>query len=283
VDTTPLGQGVLGWPAEERHADRYGLIHLSAVPDTANFTPVPFNTAPVGAHGHLVAVVLETRPSPHIGDLSRGVGPCTPTVGEQITLGIGTLFVVPWRWGFSLIGVKPDEDRHHDWMDPAALYRCHHQTVRLELRHDGTPPNDARQYGSSYSDSANLDLSQLAERLMTDLVARAADPDSGLPAHAHYSAAVNPPRRTIVLAVFGLTDEEIYGHPDASAGHLISHYAQPVLDAHNWMNPGNPDDYRFTATVVAFDQAGQRRLVDRGRGPGTVSVITTDRPGWWHV
>lgn len=283
MDTTVLGRGVLGWPAEERHSDRYGLIHLNAIPDTAHFTPASFDSAPVGAHGRLVAVVLETRPSPHIGDFGRAVGPAMPTVGEEITLGAGTLFVVPWRWGFSLVGVKPDEDRSHDWMDPAALFRCHHQTVRLELRYDATSANHGRCYGSSYPDTAGLDLPQLAERLMAELVTRSADPDSGLPAHASYSAAVNPPRRTIVLAVFGLTDEEIYDHSDAPAGSVITHHAQPILDAHNWTNPGDPNDHRFTTTLVAFDQAGQTRLIDQGRGPGSVCVITTDRDGWWHA
>ncbi len=195
MDTIVLGQGVLGWPADERHSDRYGLIHLNAIPDSAHFTPLQFDTALVGTHGHLVAVVLETRPSPHIGDFGRAVGPSTPTVGDEIALGTGTLCVVPWRWGFSLVGVKPDEDRSHDWMDPAALYRCHHQTIRLELRHDTASANNGRCYGSSYSETAGLDLPELAKRLMADLVAHAADPDSGLPAHARYSAAVNPLRR----------------------------------------------------------------------------------------
>jgi hypothetical protein len=283
MDITVLGQEVLGWSAEERHCDRYGLIHLNAIPDTAHFSPASFDSAPVGARGHLVAVVLETRRSPHIGDFARAVGPSTPIMGEEATLGTGTLFIAPWRWGFSLIGVKPDENRSHDWMDPAALYRCHHQTVRLELRCGAESATNGRCYGSSYADTAGLDLPQLAERLMAELVTRAADPDSGLPAHARYSAAVNPPRRTIVLAVFGLDDEEIYDHPDAPDGAVITHHVQPILDAHNWTNPANPNDYRFTTTIVAFDQAGQTRLIDRGRGPGTVCVITTDRDGWWHA
>lgn len=42
MDITVLGQGVFGWPAEERHSDRYGLIHLNAIPDTAHFNPLPF-------------------------------------------------------------------------------------------------------------------------------------------------------------------------------------------------------------------------------------------------
>lgn len=206
-------------------------------------------------------------------------------MGEAITFGTGTLLIVPWRWGPSLIGVKPDQDRTHDWMDPAALYRCQHQTVRLELHLDAPAANGARCYGSSYPDITTLDLPQLAEELMAELVTRAADPDSGLPVHTTYSAAVNPPRAapSIVLAVFGLTDEDIYDNPDALAGAVITYHAQPILDAHNWTNPHDRTDYRFTATLVAFDHAGQTKLVDRGRGPGTVCVITEDRDGWWNT
>jgi hypothetical protein len=32
------------------------------------------------------------------------------------------------------VGLAPDDRRHADWLDPRALYRCHNQTVRLELR-----------------------------------------------------------------------------------------------------------------------------------------------------
>jgi hypothetical protein len=284
MDTIVLGEGVLGWPAEERQTDRYGLIHLNPGANTDDsFAPHVFDTAHAGAHGRLVAVVLETRPSRHVGDWARALGPTTPEVGEETTLGTGTLLIVAWRWGPSLIGVKPDQDRNHDWLDPAALYRCHHQTVRLELRPDGTAVHDPRCYGSSYPDTADLDLPQLAEKLMAELITRAADPDNGLPVHAEYSAAVNPARRTIILAVFGLTDEEIYDHPDAPAQTVITHHAQPILDAHNWTNTHDPNDYRFTATLVVFDHAGQAKLADRGRGPGTVRVITEDRDGWWNA
>ena len=34
MDTIVLGEGVLGWAAEERQSNRYGLIHLNAVADT---------------------------------------------------------------------------------------------------------------------------------------------------------------------------------------------------------------------------------------------------------
>lgn len=283
MDTIVLGAGVLGWPATERQTDRYGFIHLNPGADD-DFAPHRFDVVHAGTHGRLVAVVLETRPSPHIGDWARAFATTTPEVGEEITLGTGTLLVISSPCLPFLIGVKPDQDRPHNWMDPAALYRCHYQTVRLELHPDAAPAtNGARCYGSSYPDTATLDLPQLAEQLMAELVTRAADPDSGLPIHATYSAAVNPSRRTIVLAVFGLTDEDIYDHPDAPAGVVITHHAQPILAAHNWTNTHDPTDYRFTATVVAFDHAGQAKLVDRGRGPGTVCVITDDRDGWWNA
>ncbi|WP_030472510.1 hypothetical protein [Lentzea aerocolonigenes] len=32
------------------------------------------------------------------------------------------------------VGLAPDDDRDTDWLDPRALYRCHNQTVRLEVR-----------------------------------------------------------------------------------------------------------------------------------------------------
>lgn len=68
-----------------------------------------------------------------------------PTVGDQITLGTGTLFVAASPDGITEIGLTPDDARAHDWLDPHALYRCHSQTVRLEFRPDpdngtGTTP-----------------------------------------------------------------------------------------------------------------------------------------------
>ncbi|WIV57911.1 hypothetical protein [Amycolatopsis nalaikhensis] len=80
--------------------------------------------------------MLETRPSVHCGDLTRGLAPTTPAVGEQITLGSGTVFTEPDPdTGLpTAVGLVPDDGRDEDWLDPRALYRCHNQTVRLELR-----------------------------------------------------------------------------------------------------------------------------------------------------
>ncbi len=80
-----------------------------------------------------MAHIIETRQSQHIGDIFRGIGPSTPTAGDAITLGAGTLFT-EMDDGVPRIGVTPDDGRETDWMDPRALYRCHSQTVRLEFR-----------------------------------------------------------------------------------------------------------------------------------------------------
>lgn len=141
ADIVILGTGALNWHADERRTDRYGTVHLnhnnpSAVHHDDEATPGPerFDNAPVGAHGRLVAVIVDTRPTSHIGDLAHGVAPQPAPVGAEITLGTGTLFVEASRYGNTEIGVRPDDGRDHAWLDPAALYRCHDQTVRLELR-----------------------------------------------------------------------------------------------------------------------------------------------------
>ncbi|MBB5157445.1 hypothetical protein [Saccharopolyspora phatthalungensis] len=133
MDTVVLGTGRLYWDSDERRTDRYGTVCLTRA--TRDHTPdlVTFDAAPVGMHGHLVAVVLATRPSPHSGDWARGLYPSTPTVGEEISLGPGRLFLAASHHGNTNIGVKPDDGRDRDWLNPTALYRCHSQTVRLEL------------------------------------------------------------------------------------------------------------------------------------------------------
>jgi hypothetical protein len=91
-----------------------------------------YGETPEGAHGTLTAEILETRQSDHVGDMFRGIGPTTPDKGEVLTLGTGAL----WRgesYGAPTLGLKPDDGRDSDWLDPRALYRCHSQTVRLRF------------------------------------------------------------------------------------------------------------------------------------------------------
>jgi hypothetical protein len=137
MDIIVLGTGILLWPSHERISDRYGTVTLDSAPDGRGRTPAAFTDPPLGTHGRMVAVVLDTRHSPHCGDLVRGLRPRTPTVGDEVALGIGTLFTEDIGPVITEIGLRPDDDRAHDWLAPEALYRCHSQTVRLELRPSG--------------------------------------------------------------------------------------------------------------------------------------------------
>src|SRR5690606_39669086 len=82
-----LGQGLLTWPAAERHSDRYGTVCLTR--DEAPRSPyepvhfVDLDHSVDGLRGTLVAEVLQPRTSRHIGDLSRGLMPQPATVGER--------------------------------------------------------------------------------------------------------------------------------------------------------------------------------------------------------
>lgn len=128
MTTTVLGEGVLNWFSYERQCDRYGAVHLEAEPGEY----IAFPAAEAGPTGTLFAVIVQTRPAAHIGDLFRGIGPSKPEPGERIELGTGKLFTYP-EGSLPVVGVEPADGRDTDWMDPAALYRCHNQRVRLEF------------------------------------------------------------------------------------------------------------------------------------------------------
>lgn len=137
LTTVTIGEGRLSWRRGERISDRYGTVLLLAHGDSLSKTVayIDPDASMVGTVGSLVAVVLETRESTHIGDLFRGLFPSTPDVGDEIALGTGRLFVDPRDPdGFISIGLDPEDGRDSDWLDPARLYRAHEQTVRLEFR-----------------------------------------------------------------------------------------------------------------------------------------------------
>ena len=127
-----LGTGVLDWEREERISDRYGVIKLFDQPGEGK-RPIRLRHL-TEAHGRLVAVVREARDSPHIGDLFHRIFPSKPEVGEQITLGEGTLF-----FDADGVGLMPDDGRETLWLDIRSLYRVHNQTVTLFF--DATRPN----------------------------------------------------------------------------------------------------------------------------------------------
>lgn len=134
---TDLGTGVLTWDGAERRSDRYGAVWLmqDGCTATSRIDPVPqldvrAASGVVGQTGRLVAQVVDARESTHIGDLFRGIFPSKPSVGDRIVLGEGTLFLEPCSFGFT-VGLRPDDGRDADWLDPHALYRAHEQMVRL--------------------------------------------------------------------------------------------------------------------------------------------------------
>jgi len=123
-----LGKGFFNWPSAERRSDRYGTVWLLNEEDEE--TVLPMNRELSGKKGKLIVHILRTRQSSHIGDLFRGIFPQMPRLGEDIELGEGTLFFEECKWGFS-VGLKPDDERGNDWLDPKKLYRCHDQFVEL--------------------------------------------------------------------------------------------------------------------------------------------------------
>ncbi len=143
ADTGTLwrAEGWLSWPPGERRTDRYGLVSLFAwrptiTDDTPplDLTGVGGTALPAGVSTRLVATVLESAQSDHVGDLFRGIYPPkggTP-VGTVLVLGEGEPFVERDQYG-TYLGLRPTDGRKTDWLDPQVLYRLHGQRVRLDL------------------------------------------------------------------------------------------------------------------------------------------------------
>jgi hypothetical protein len=127
-----IGVGVLIWDREERVTDRYGYVWLMAeggnsLESIDDIYSVPLTKDLAGQRCRLVAHVIETRQSTHIGDIFSGVYPRTPNVGAEIILGIGILtFPVGQR-----VGLLPEDGRPDNWLDIRSLYDVHEQTVEL--------------------------------------------------------------------------------------------------------------------------------------------------------
>lgn len=137
---------MLTWQSSERVGDRYGAIYFAetgcAMPPGFGDTPANQSSwtldqaaidASVGKRGTLRAIAIETRESPHIGDMFHGVVPTTPDVGETMVLGTGTLGLdgAPAEDSSIQFLLRPADGRSTLWMDIRALYRCHEQTVQL--------------------------------------------------------------------------------------------------------------------------------------------------------
>ena len=131
TDRQHLATGWLQWPTKERRSDRYGTVRLFKFDPNENETSFSdYSDLPLGKYGKLIAEVIETQESSHIGDLFRGLVPQTPEVGESMVLGEGTLFTEADEWS-QVVGLHPLDDRGSDWLSPEVLYRLHDQRVHL--------------------------------------------------------------------------------------------------------------------------------------------------------
>lgn len=124
-----LGTGILNWDRGERVSDRYGFVKLFTA--IGSDETLLFDTIHKDKNGRLIAEVIQTRKSDHIGDMFHGVFPVTPDVGESIVLGEGNLTVDD-----DAVGLTPADGRETLWLDINKLYRAHLQTIKLYFEYE---------------------------------------------------------------------------------------------------------------------------------------------------
>jgi hypothetical protein len=133
-----IGKGILSWTRYERIGDRHGIVFLMQDGQTSetperNGVRLKYHNLH-GSKGKLIAKVIGQRNSKHIGDLFRGLFSETPELHEMIELGEGELFFEEFKGSsaiYDCVGLKPDDGRESDWLDPEKLYRAHEQLVEL--------------------------------------------------------------------------------------------------------------------------------------------------------
>ena len=186
-----IGRGVFSWDSTERRSNRYGSFHLADRPyDGEDREEVALDIQACrdlcGKRVHLVADVVATRESGHIGDVFLGIYPSKPQPGERIDLGVGVLDLTPsWEEGSYDIVLKPEDGRAELWIDPRQLYRLHDQTVNIHVEEtdapctpmaDLTPPKDGvildkdgdfqiKTHGKVLPDGASVKILPKIERL----------------------------------------------------------------------------------------------------------------------
>lgn len=138
-----------------------------------------------------------------------------------------------------------------------------------------------RHHGTSYSDTAELNLPELALWLLAELTVRGEDPHTGLPQQARYGALVNPRQRALFLHVFGL--DIAAGCKWINVERGLAHHIEPILDAHNWHDPDRPTNRRFHFCGLSLIAPDLEVVLRRdGRGPATVTVIDSPLEDWVH-
>ena len=133
-----IAMGIFTWDGGERRSQRYGNFHLC---DT-NYNGTAHAVLRVnendakdfeGKRVRITALILESRPSGHVGDLFLGITPKQPDVEDEFVLGVGTFrFGMEPAWDDTVtasFGLEPDDGRKQFWFDPRVLYQLHDQTV----------------------------------------------------------------------------------------------------------------------------------------------------------
>ena len=132
-----LGYGVFSWGAEERRTNRYGSFNMCGESYKGEKPgKSPELTKELRRLDHrrvkLMAKVIETRTSGHLGDMALRISPTTPEVGQEILLGVGILQIESCSWDFlPSIALVPKDRRTEMWIDPRILYQLHDQTVEI--------------------------------------------------------------------------------------------------------------------------------------------------------
>lgn len=121
-----LGTGVLGWSKDERQTDRYGCVLLFDRPDGDKIISINADHL-VGKRGSLIAIVRDVHPS---HTRNKYTGFTDPKVGEEITLGSGTLFEEG-----DAVGLTPPNPMKDKWLSYKALMRTYNCTVALYFAH----------------------------------------------------------------------------------------------------------------------------------------------------
>jgi hypothetical protein len=129
-----------------------------------------------------------------------------------------------------------------------------------------------RRHGESYLDTEALDLPQLAVWLMADLTRLARDTTSVIPPQSRFAVAVNTARAEIRLYHYGLTR--------ADDGRAVWEAVSAATAFHNWTNPHDNADRRFTVLPDTPRDDQIPELRERGRGPGTVTVLAEPHTFW---
>jgi hypothetical protein len=127
-----IGKGIVAWGPGERHTNRYGVVLLRGTTYHTDVTyPEELDVMVLGAmkgRVRLTCKVLEARESGHCGDFDLGIQPTTPSVGEELEIGVGR---IDWNPALPGILLRPDDGREDFWIDPRILYRLHDQTIEL--------------------------------------------------------------------------------------------------------------------------------------------------------